>query len=110
MANSIELRGRLLDPPELRTTPAGTAFLRLLVDCGGSNGALVLSVVMTGDGARAVASQLKRGQEVRAAGALQAVRGRTRAGIALAGVEVLASVIAPADEHEKARSAARGIR
>jgi single-stranded DNA-binding protein len=98
VANRIELLGRLINPPELRTTPAGTPFLRLLVDCGAADGELVLSVVMAGNDARAVASQLKSGREVRATGALRTVRGRTRAGIALAGVEVLASDITPADE------------
>jgi hypothetical protein len=59
VANRIELLGRLINPPELRTTPAGTPFLRLLVDCGAADGELVLSVVMAGGGARGGAARLK---------------------------------------------------
>jgi hypothetical protein len=87
-----------MQAPELRTTPAGTPLLRLMVDCGAPGSELTLSVVMVGERARTLAVSLRAGGEVRATGSLRAVRGRTRGGLVQAGVEVVAGEITPADE------------
>jgi len=96
----IELCGRLMQAPELRTTPAGTPLLRLMVDCGAPGSELALSVVMAGERARTLAVSLRPGGEVRVTGSLHAVRGRgrTRGGLVQAAVEVVAGEITPADE------------
>jgi hypothetical protein len=78
-----------MQAPELRTTPAGTPLLRLMIDCGSSGSELALSVVMVGERARILAALLRPGGEVRAIGSLRAVRGRTRGGL----VEVIAGEI-----------------
>jgi len=96
--NRIELCGRLTHAPELRTTPAGTPWLRLMVDCGVPGSELALSVVMVGERARTLAPSLRTGRVVRAMGSLRAVRGRIRAGLAQAALEVVADEITPADE------------
>ena len=98
MPTRIELCGRLMQAPELRTTPAGTPLLRLMVDCGAPGSELALSVVMAGERARTLAVSLRPGGEVRVTGSLHAVRGRTRGGLVQAAVEVVAGEITPADE------------
>jgi primosomal replication protein N len=92
VATRVELRGRLIQRPELRTTPAGTAFLRCEVDCGENAGELVLSVVMAGDRARALTG-LMAGREVRATGALRAIRGRLEGRGIRHSIEVVAEEI-----------------
>lgn len=87
-----------MQAPELRTTPAGTPLLRLMVECGAPGSELALSVVMAGERARTLAVSLRAGGEVRAVGSLRAVRGRTRAGLMQAAVEVVAGEITPAGE------------
>ena len=94
MANRIELCGRLANPPALRVTPAGTAVLSLVVDCGDQAGALRMPIVMAGEPARALAPRLTAGLIVRATGALRASPPRTRSGL---GVEVIADTITLAD-------------
>ena len=84
MANRVELCGRLANPPALRVTPAGTPVLRLVVDCGATAGELAL------------AQSLKAGAQIRACGTLRAVRGRTGAGLANVGIELVADEIEPA--------------
>ena len=76
MAARIELGGVLIAVPELRVTPAGTPILRLMVDCSDAPGELVLSVMMTGESVRAIATRLGIGSRVRVSGALRALRGR----------------------------------
>lgn len=92
VATKVELRGRLIQRPELRVTPAGTAFVRFEVDCGESAGELVLSVVMTGERVPAVA-EFASGRRIRAVGALRAVRGRLRGRTVRHGIEVAAEEI-----------------
>ena len=75
MAARIELGGVLIAAPELRVTPAGTPILRLMIDCGDAPGELVLSVVMTGESVRAIATGLGIGSRVQASGTLRALRG-----------------------------------
>jgi len=82
-----------MQAPELRTTPAGTPLLRLMIDCGASGSELAMSVVMVGERARTLAASLRPGGEVRAIGSLRAVRGRTRGGLVQAVVEVVAGEI-----------------
>lgn len=94
MANIIELCGRLTQAPELRTTPAGTAILRIAVECGTPEGELTMSVVMAGEPARAIAAGLAAGSEVRVIGSLRAIGGRDRAPRA---IEVIADEIAPVE-------------
>jgi primosomal replication protein N len=91
--NKIELCGRLMQAPELRTTPAGTPLLRLMIDCGAPGNELALSVVMAGERARTLAASLRPGGEVKAMGSLRAVRGRLRGGLGQAAVEVVAGQI-----------------
>ncbi len=90
--NRIELSGRLVSEPELRTTPGGTSVLNLVVDCGEGGEALRLGVLMTGDAGRALKAQLRSGARVRVNGML---RGRKGSFVREAGtgVEVIASAI-----------------
>jgi single-stranded DNA-binding protein len=88
----IEVNGRLVRNPELRVTPAGTHALRLEVDCGEPQGPLVLGLVMTGSAAADLATQLRKGEQIRAAGSLRALPfGARQAG--RLGVEVVANQI-----------------
>ncbi|HYB91866.1 MAG TPA: single-stranded DNA-binding protein [Candidatus Binataceae bacterium] len=96
MGNRIELSGRLVDEPELRTTPGGTPVLKLVVDCGLEPERLRLGVVMAGEGGREAAAMLRRGGVVRVKGRLRAVAQRPRG--AGSAVEVIASGIEPQDE------------
>ena len=93
MATRVELRGRLIHPPELRVTPAGAALIRCEVDCGENAGELVLSVVMVGERVRAL-SPAAAGREIRVTGVLRPVRGRLRSRAAQPGIEILADEIA----------------
>ena len=88
----IELNGRLVRNPDLRVTPAGTHALRLEVDCGEPQGQLVLGLVMTGAAVPELARQLRKGEQIHAAGALRAVPpGARQAGHM--GVEIVASTV-----------------
>jgi len=88
----IELNGRLVRNPDLRVTPAGTHALRLEVDCGESQGSLVLGLVMTGANVPELARQLRKGEQIRAAGALRALPPGARQAGRL-GVEIVASSV-----------------
>jgi primosomal replication protein N len=90
VAISISLNGRLTRAPELRVTPAGTAVLRLLVDCGETDGQIVMGVQMVGEKTRELVSRLRAGSEIRARGALQVLLNRR----ALDGIEIVADEIA----------------
>ena len=79
-------------------TPAGTAVLSLVVDCGEKAGQLQMPVVMAGEPARALAGRLGQGLAVRACGSLRLIHARSRIGAAHPGVEVLADKITLADE------------
>lgn len=59
-------------------TPAGTPVARMVVECGDRPGELPLTVVITGDNARSLASTLKTGQAVTVRGALRALGGSLR--------------------------------
>jgi primosomal replication protein N len=92
----IEVCGRLASLPALRVTPAGSAVLSVVIDCGSRVGELLLPVVMTGEAARAIGLQLKQGVEVRAHGSLRSTLSRIRSGPpkpGVLGVEVLADEI-----------------
>ncbi len=78
--------------PELRTTPAGTAVLRIKVASDGP-GDLALAVVMTGEKAQSIGPALKTGAEVRVKGSLKALRRRLKSGLAEIGSEVTAESI-----------------
>jgi primosomal replication protein N len=95
VANKVELCGRIANSPALRVTPAGTPVLRITVDCGARQGELLLAVVMTGECARELAPRLSAGAEVSVRGSLFAVHRRTKAGLASAGIELVAEEIEP---------------
>ncbi len=90
--NRIELVGKVVAAPELRTTPTGTPVVRIEVDCGDGRELLRLGVVMAGQGAREVSARIGAGAAVKVTGTLRAVRGRAWSS-ATSGVEVLASEI-----------------
>lgn len=73
--NRIELEGRLLGKPELRTTPAGTPVLRFTVECGAAGEELKLGVVMTGEAALAAERLLQPAGQVRVTGRLRKLKG-----------------------------------
>lgn len=88
--NRIELWGRVLTEPELRTTPAGTSVLRIIVDGAGD---LALAAVMTGEEAARVRPSLKAGSEVMVKGSLKAIRRRLKSGLTDIAYEVMAESI-----------------
>jgi single-stranded DNA-binding protein len=73
--NRIELEGRLIDPPEVRITPAGTAVLRFTVECGATGEELRLGIVMTGESATAAKPLLERGRQVKVIGRMRVLKG-----------------------------------
>jgi single-stranded DNA-binding protein len=73
--NRIELEGRLIDPPEVRITPAGTAVLRFTVECGAPGEELKLGIVMTGESALGAKQLLEPGRPVRVIGRMRALKG-----------------------------------
>ena len=94
----IELCGRIVNPPALRVTPAGTIVLSLMVDCGAQAGELMMPVVMTGESVRVIASRLKDGIEVEVQGSLRRLQTRSRMSATSLGVEVVANEITPIEE------------
>jgi single-stranded DNA-binding protein len=88
--NRIELEGRLLVPPEVRLTPAGTAVLRFTVECGAPGEELRLGIVMTGDPALAAKPLLEPGRQVRVIGRMRMLKGSLKTG---GGFEVVAASI-----------------
>jgi primosomal replication protein N len=72
--NRIELEGRLLGPPEVRITPAGTPVLRFTVECGAPGEELKLGIVMAGEPAIAAKRLLDPGREVRVIGRIRALK------------------------------------
>ena len=95
--NRIELRGRLLGEPELRTTPAGTSILRIQMEAADDPGAFSLAVVMGGESARLRAGNLRSGTEVRVKGTLKAIRRRLKSGLAETAYEIAAESIEVAE-------------
>lgn len=87
--NRIELSGRLVRTPELRTTPGGTPVLRFVVECCDPPERMRLTVTVTGEEGRRISSLLKASDEVMVEGRLR--ESATRAAGVLPGVEVLAS-------------------
>jgi single-stranded DNA-binding protein len=90
--NRIELWGKVLGEPELRTTPAGTSVLRILAQAG-EDPELALVVTMTGEATRRVAGVLKPGIDVTVKGSVKAVRRRLNSGIVQTSFEVVADSI-----------------
>jgi len=88
--NRIELWGRVVAEPELRTTPAGTSILRIIVDAGGD---LAMAAVMTGPQANSIRPSLRAGSQVRVRGSLKAMRRKMKSGLVDIGYEVMADAI-----------------
>ena len=88
--NRIELEGRLLDQPEVRITPAGTAVLRFTVECGAPGEELKLGIVMTGESALTAKPLLEPGRLVKVTGRMRALKGSLRKD---SGIEVVAESI-----------------
>jgi len=88
--NRIELWGRILAEPELRTTPAGTSVLRIMVEAGEDS---ALAAVMIGGQASSIRGVLRAGSEVRVTGSLRAVRRKMKSGLTEAAYEVMAETI-----------------
>lgn len=95
--NRIELWGRVLGEPELRVTPAGTAILRIMVDCAEPSGELAMAVFMTGESAERARRHLKAGSQVKVAGSVRATRRRVKSGLVATAYEVMAASIAAED-------------
>lgn len=91
--NKIELWGRVVGEPEIRTTPAGTSVLRISVETDAGPGDLALAVLMIGDEARLIGAELKAGAQLRVRGVLRGVRRRLKSGIVETGYEVMADSI-----------------
>jgi single-stranded DNA-binding protein len=96
--NRIELEGRVLDLPEIRSTPAGTPVLRFSVECGVPGEELILGVIAVGEPALAAKPLLKRDGQVRVSGRMRALKGKLKSG---ATIEVVAESI-ERNEPEKA--------
>jgi single-stranded DNA-binding protein len=88
--NRIELEGRLIDQPEVRITPAGTAVLRFTVECGAPGETLRLGIVMTGESALRAEQLLEPGRQVRVIGRMRALKGSLKKDT---GLEVVAESI-----------------
>jgi single-stranded DNA-binding protein len=88
--NRIELEGRLVDQPEVRITPAGTAVLRFTVECGATGEELKLGIVMAGEAAIAAKLLLEPGRQLKVIGRMRALKGSLKKG---AGFEVVAESI-----------------
>lgn len=79
--------------PEFRTTPAGTAVLRMTVQCADQPGALELPVVLIGEKAEPMRTSLRNGVMVKVDGTLKPIRRRLKSGIFEEGFEVIADSI-----------------
>ena len=88
--NRIQLWGKVLAAPELRTTPAGTSVLRIIVQAGDGPPDFALTATITGEAARQTASLVKAGMEVSIEGSLRALRRPTKAGLVDIAYEVAA--------------------
>ena len=95
--NKIELWGRIVGEPELRVTPAGTAILRIMVDCAEPGTELSMAVFMTGESAERARRHLKAGLQVKVAGSLRMTRRRPKTGLLETVYEVMAASIAAQD-------------
>jgi single-stranded DNA-binding protein len=96
--NRIELEGRVVEPPEIRTTPAGTPVLRFSVDCGAPGEELRLAIVTVGDSALTAKPLLEPGREVRVIGRMRALKGKLKTGATL---EVVAESIERNDPEKR---------
>ena len=88
--NRIELEGRLVDQPEVRITPAGTAVLRFTVECGAPGEELRLGIVMAGESALGARQLLEPGRHFKVIGRMRALKGGMKKD---AGFEVVAESI-----------------
>ena len=88
--NRIELEGRLIDPPEVRITPAGTPILRFTVECGAPGEELRLGIVMAGESVMEAKALLEPGRQVKVIGRMRALKGNLKTGGAF---EVVADAI-----------------
>ena len=91
--NRIEVWGEILDPPDFRITPAGTAILRVRIDCGERAGELVLPIVMMGADAESARESIRKGARAHAQGSLKALKRRLGSGMIEISYEVIAESI-----------------
>lgn len=88
--NRIELEGIVVQPPEIRTTPAGTAVLRFSVECGAAGEELRLAIVTVGEAALKAKRLVEPGRQIRVIGRMRALKTKMKTGAA---IEVVAESI-----------------
>ena len=94
--NRIELDGHVVGRPEYRVSPAGTPYLRMLVECGGAGEEFKLPVLLSGDAAMALKALLEPGRPVRVAGRLRMLKSLIQANPEAA-FEIVAERVEAAD-------------
>jgi primosomal replication protein N len=94
VTTSINLSGRIARVPDLRTTPAGTSVLRLLVDCGENGTPMLMNVRVVGAHADRLAPHVRVGTAVRAVGELRLAHGNRNLNV----MEVIADELVVADK------------
>jgi primosomal replication protein N len=91
--NKIELSGRVVREPELRTAPNGQLLLRFPVDCGKTGRKLELEVLVLGERGRELKGRLKTGHCVKISGRLKAAQRGSNVGLQEMHLNVIATEV-----------------